>query len=209
MSPTLLQATLAFCLTLFCIWALSPVAVRLGLVDAPNHRKQHQGSIPLVGGIAIYLALLVAALLWGQTQGENQGLRTDIIYVFLAAGGMLVLLGILDDRFHLSVFTRVLAEIGVALFLIEGLSLRMANLGDLLGIGDIKLTTWLSYPFTALVIFLVINAYNMLDGMDGLLGVIVLITIFAFHLFSGLPPGLITIVVSAALVAFLTSNLGL
>lgn len=209
MSPTLLQAALAFSLTLFSIWALSPVATRLGLVDAPNHRKQHEGSIPLVGGIAIYLALLVATLLWGQTQGGNEGLRTDIITVFLAAGGMLVVLGILDDRFHLSVFTRVLAEIGVALFLIESLNLRMANLGDLLGVGDIKLSTWLGYPFTVLVIFVVINAYNMLDGMDGLLGVIVLITIFAFHLFSGLPPGLITIVVSAALVAFLISNLGL
>ncbi len=209
MSPTLLQATLAFCLTLFCIWALSPVAMRLGLVDAPDHRKQHSGSIPLVGGIAIYLALLVACVVWGQTHDDQQGLRTEIIAVFLASGGMLVVLGVLDDRFHLSVFTRVLAEIGVALFLIESLDLRLANLGDLAGVGKVKLSPWLSYPFTVLVIFGVINAYNMLDGMDGLLGIIVLITIFAFHLFSGLPPGLITIVVSASLMAFLVSNLGL
>lgn len=209
MSPALIQATLAFCLTLFCIWALSPIATRLGLVDAPNHRKQHEGSIPLVGGIAIYLALLVASILWGQTQGDNEGLKTDIIYIFLAAGGMLVVLGILDDRCNLSVLTRVLAEIGVALFLIESLDLRLSNLGDFTGLGKVKLSAWLSYPFTVLIIFVVINAYNMLDGMDGLLGIIVLITIFAFHLFSGLPPGLITIVVSAALVAFLISNLGL
>tara|TARA_R110002094_G_scaffold7498_36_gene16860 strand:- start:1143 stop:2267 length:1125 start_codon:yes stop_codon:yes gene_type:complete len=209
MSPTLLQAALAFSLTLFCIWALAPVAMRLGLVDAPNHRKLHQGSIPLVGGLAIYLALLAVSIVGGQTDEGHHALRPDIVRVFLTAGGMLVVLGILDDRFHLSVFTRVLAEIGVALFLIESLNLRMANLGDLFGFGEIKLAPWLSYPFTALVIFMVINAYNMLDGMDGLLGVIVLITIFAFHLFSGLPPGLITIVISASLAAFLISNLGL
>ncbi|MEQ9462525.1 MAG: MraY family glycosyltransferase [Haliea sp.] len=209
MSPALLQATLAFCLTLFCIWALTPVAMWCGLVDAPNHRKQHAGSIPLIGGIAIYVALLVAALVWGQTQGKAQGLETHVINTFLAAGGMLVLLGVLDDRFHLSVFTRVLAEVAVALFLIESLDLRLASLGDLLGVGKVRLSDWLSYPFTVLVIFVVINAYNMLDGMDGLLGIIVLITIFAFHLLTGLPPGLITIVISAALVAFLISNLGL
>lgn len=209
MSPTLVQATLAFFLTLFCIRALSPIAIRFGWADAPNQRKQHEGAIPLVGGIAIYLALLTASLIWGQSHEENHQLKTEVINVFLAAGGMLVLLGALDDRFHLSVFTRTLAEIGVALFFIESLDLRLSNLGDLLGLGMIKLSAWLSYPFTVLVIFLVINAYNMLDGMDGLLGVIILTTIFAFHLFTGLPPGLITIVISASLCAFLVSNLGL
>ena len=209
MSPILLQATLAFSLTLFFIWALSPVAMRLGLVDAPNHRKQHAGNVPLVGGIAIYLALLVACIVWGQTHPGGLGDRADVLIFFMVAGGMLVILGILDDRYNLSVFTRTLVEIGIALFLIESLDLRLSNLGDLLGLGRVKLSDWLSYPFTVLVIFVVINAYNMLDGMDGLLGMIVLITIFAFHLFSGLPPGLITVVISAALVAFLVSNLGL
>ena len=209
MSPTLLQAALAFCLTLFFIWALSPVAMRLGLVDAPNQRKQHAGHIPLVGGIAIYLSLVVAFIVWGQTDPGGLGDRTDVLIFFLLAGGMLVVLGILDDRYNLSVFTRTLVEIGIALFLIESLDLRLANLGNLLGLGGVNLSQWLSYPFTVLVIFVVINAYNMLDGMDGVLGVIVLITIFAFHLFSGLPPGLITIVISASLAAFLVSNLGL
>ncbi len=207
MSPALSQAALAFCLTLFFIWALSPIAARVGLVDAPNARKRHEGSIPLVGGVAIYLALLVVSLLWGRARADDPG--TDIIGVFLAAGGMLVALGMADDRFQLSVFTRVLAEVAVALFVIEALDLRLANLGDLAGVGKIRLNAWLSYPFTVLVIFLVINAYNMLDGMDGLLGIIILITVFAFHLFSGLPPGLVSIVVSASLIAFLASNLGL
>ncbi|MEQ9393699.1 MraY family glycosyltransferase [Haliea sp.] len=209
MSPTLLQATLAFTLTLFFIWALSPIAIRLGLVDAPNQRKQHEGHVPLVGGIAIYLALLSNSMVWGQTHPGGLAEQTDVLTLFMTAGGMLVVLGIVDDRFNLSVFTRTLAEIGVALFLIESLDLRLANLGDFLGLGSVRLSGWLSYPFTVLVIFVVINAYNMLDGMDGLLGVIVLITLFAFHLFTGLSPGLITIVISSALVAFLTSNLGL
>lgn len=209
MSPILLQATLAFSLTLFCIWAFAPFAMRLGLVDAPNQRKQHKGHIPLVGGVAIYLALLSACIVWGQTHPGGLGDRTDVLILFMSAGGMLVVLGILDDRFHLSVFTRTMAEIGIALFLIESLDLRLANLGDIFGLGKIKLSDWLSYPFTVLIIFVVVNAYNMLDGMDGLLGIIILITLFGFHLFSGLPPGLITIVISSSLIAFLISNLGL
>lgn len=207
MSSTLLQVALAFCLTLFFIWALSPIAVRIGLADTPDHRKQHNGSVPLVGGIAIFLSLVVTAFV--SEYLEAQVPKREILNVFLSGGGMLVVLGVADDRFHLSVFTRVLAEVSVALFVIESLDLRLAHLGDLAGLGKIRLNDWLSYSFTVLFIFVVINAYNMLDGMDGLLGIIILVTIFAFHLFSGLAPGLVSIVISAALVAFLTSNLRL
>jgi UDP-N-acetylmuramyl pentapeptide phosphotransferase/UDP-N-acetylglucosamine-1-phosphate transferase len=64
MSLALQQSTLAFILTLLLIASLSRVAPRFGLVDTPDHRKQHVGSIPVVGGIAIMLTLLVMASIW-------------------------------------------------------------------------------------------------------------------------------------------------
>lgn len=121
----------------------------------------------------------------------------------------MVVLGVIDDRYHLSVFTRSVVEIFVALIILEGLNIRLSNLGNLLGSGVIRLSDWVAYPMNVILIFGIINAYNMLDGMDGLLSIISIITLLAFHLFTGIAPGLITIVIISSLVAFLISNLGL
>lgn len=209
MTPALQQVLVAFLATLGLIVLLSRIAPRFQLVDAPNHRKIHEGDVPLVGGIAIYLCLLLGTFLWGQPEASMVTKYADSLRVFMVAGGILVLLGIFDDRNNVSVFMRVVVEIGVALIIIEGLDLKVANLGDLFGTGNVKLAPWMAYPFTVICIFGVINAFNMLDGMDGLLGIMVLITLFAFHLFTGVPPGFLTTFISASLLAFLVSNLGL
>lgn len=121
----------------------------------------------------------------------------------------MVILGIADDRSHVSVFTRVVIEVAVALIIIEGLDLHVRHLGDLIGTGPIVLPAWLPYPFTVICIFGVINAFNMLDGMDGLLGIMMLITLAGFHLFTGIVPGLVSVFIGSSLLAFLVSNLKL
>ena len=209
MSELLLQAGAAFLVTLLLLRVLSVIAHRVGLVDAPDHRKRHAGDVPLVGGLSIYLAMLLGALLWGDTGGDSLTSHGRSLWIFLLAGGLLVLAGTIDDLRSVSVFSRILTEVLVALLIIEGLDLRAENLGDLLGTGPIVLEGWVAYPFTVVCIFGVINAYNMLDGMDGVLGVITLITLFSFHLFTGTAPGLVTIFIGMALLAFLVSNLGL
>jgi UDP-GlcNAc:undecaprenyl-phosphate GlcNAc-1-phosphate transferase len=209
MSPLLQQASVAFFFTLAAIAALSVIAPRLQLMDAPNQRKLHEGHVPLVGGIAIYLSLCLGALIWGSPTSSVLASGSSSIVVFLAGGGLLVALGALDDRSHVSVFTRVVVEVAVALMVIEGLDLKAANLGDLIGTGNIKLASWLAYPFSVVCIFGVINAFNMLDGLDGVLGVMVLITLLSFHLFTNIEPGFITIFICFSLLAFLVSNLGL
>ncbi|MEQ8689667.1 MAG: MraY family glycosyltransferase [Pseudomonadales bacterium] len=209
MSPPLCQAGTAFLACTVLLLALSRVAPRLDLVDSPDQRKMHEGDVPLVGGLAIYLTLLLGVFLWGSPEASLVANYSASFRVFLAAGATLVLLGVLDDRNNVSVFTRVAVEIIAALIVIEGLDLKAASLGDLIGTGNIKLSPWLAYPFTVICIFGVINAFNMLDGMDGLLGMMILITLFSFHLFTGIPPGLITIFISSSLAAFLVSNLSL
>ena len=129
--------------------------------------------------------------------------------MFLLAGGILVLVGVIDDIRPMSVFARILTEVVVALIIIEGLELRANNLGDLVGTGPVSLKGWLAYPFTVVCIFGIINAYNMLDGMDGVLGIVGLITIIGFHLLTDTTPGFITVFISMSLLAFLISNLGL
>ncbi|WP_435219067.1 hypothetical protein [Luminiphilus sp. nBUS_07] len=210
MTPLLVQSLTSFFATLLAVVILARVAPKLAITDKPSNRKRHQGEIPVVGGLAIFLALTVAGTLWGN---EHQTLITvngnDALWVFMACGAFLVVTGALDDRFQLGVFVRVLSEVMVAIAVIEFLDLRVAHLGDIFGFGIITINPILAYPFTVIAIFGIINAFNMLDGMDGLLGSLVITTLVMFHLFTGTAPGFVSLAIGAALLAFLVSNLGL
>lgn len=210
MSPLLLQSATAFFVTLGCIVILAPLARRLGLVDTPTSRKRHSGDIPLVGGVAIFITLCVGGYIWGYS---NQSIimvnGNDALWVFFAAGLLLVTIGTLDDRFGLGVFIRVITEIAVALIIIEGLDLRVSNLGNLINSGSITLTPTIAYPFTVIAVFGIINAFNMLDGVDGLLAALVIVALITVHLLSAQPPGFISLFLGASLLAFMASNLGL
>ena len=205
-----MQSLAAFFITLAVIIAGSPLARRLGLVDLPNARKRHQGDVPIIGGVAIFVALALVGSFWGDS---NQTLVTvngnDALWVFMGCGAFLVATGILDDRFRLGVFVRVLTEVLVAIAVIELLDLRVAYLGDLLGSGVLRLHPAVAYPFTVIAIFGIMNAFNMLDGMDGLLASLVITTLVLFHLFTATQPGFVSLAVGTALFAFLVSNLNL
>lgn len=209
MSPTLAQALFSFSVTLVLLTLLGHVATRIGLVDKPDTRKQHSGAVPLVGGIAILITLCLSTLLWQGAENAIASPDSNTLWVFMAAAALVTLLGLIDDFRDISVFTRTAVEVIAALIVIEGLDLLPQKLGDLIGTGVVYLPEWLAYPFTVIAIFGVINAYNMLDGIDGLLSVMILITILAFHVFTGLEPGAISITVCASLAAFLVSNLQL
>ena len=210
MATLLLQSLTAFLATLLALVLLARIAPPLGLTDKPSNRKRHKGEVPIVGGIAIFLALTIASTLWGDayqtliTANDN-----DALWVFMICGAFLVLTGALDDRFKLGIFVRVLSEIMVAIAVIELFDLRITYLGDLVGTGMLTINPILAYPFTVTAIFGIINAFNMLDGIDGLLGSLVISTLLMFHLFTGTPPGFVSLSISAALLAFLVSNLHL
>ncbi|EED35689.1 undecaprenyl-phosphate alpha-N-acetylglucosaminyl 1-phosphatetransferase [Luminiphilus syltensis NOR5-1B] len=210
MSPLLLQTITSFCVTLTAIYLLARVAPSIGIVDRPDGRKRHRGEVPLVGGLAIFTSLCVGAVLWG-VENETMILvnGNDALWVFMLGGAVLVVTGTLDDRFHLGVFLRVLSEVAAAIIIIEGLDLRVGALGDLLGTGVIRLAPEVAYPFTVIAIFGVINAFNMLDGMDGELAGLVLFSMATFYLFTGTAPGFVSLFVGTSLLAFLVSNLKL
>ena len=210
MSPLLTQSLTAFFCTLAAIMALAPLAVRLGLVDTPAGRKQHTTAVPLVGGIAIFVAFCVGALIWGDAESTSLVIRDkNALGALLGCCAFLVITGALDDRFHLGVFLRVASEVLVALIIIELMGLKLVWLGDLVGIGQIQMPPAVSYAFTVIAIFGLMNAFNMLDGIDGLLASLVITTILGFHLFTATAPGLISLFILSAVSAFLISNLKL
>lgn len=156
------------------------------------------------------MTLCLGALIWGDTEGFMIAVRDqEALGILLACAIFLVLTGALDDRFDLGVVARLGSELLVALIVVETLNLRLVHLGDLLSIGNIQLNPFFAYPFTMVAIFGIINSFNMLDGIDGLLASLVIATLVTFHLFTELPPGLVTLFISSSLIAFLISNLKL
>lgn len=146
--------------TLFLFFARK-VAKRIGLVDKPNYRKRHQGLIPLVGGISVYAGLCFSFAI----------ARYYIPHatLYLCCAGVLVLVGALDDRFDISVKIRatVQALIGVVMMVFGGL--HLSSLGQIFGSWELVLGPF-GYFLTLFAVWAAINAFNMVDGIDGLLG---------------------------------------
>jgi UDP-GlcNAc:undecaprenyl-phosphate GlcNAc-1-phosphate transferase len=159
---------LSFSTTFFLVVALRPAAYRFGLLDAPGHRKIHDSPVPLIGGIAIFLGFLFAAVLFGPHSA-----RLD---AFLAGGGLLVAVGALDDRLELSHWLRFAAQIAAGLIMVFWGGLVIDDLGGILGSESQPLGKW-AIPFTVFGTVGVINAINMIDGVDGLAGTICVVAL--------------------------------
>lgn len=157
---------------------LAPMSEHLGLVDKPDDRKLHKGAIPLIGGIAMFTSITLAAFFFVPHSNELTWL--------LAACALITMTGTLDDRFNLGFRIRLMVQTVAALLLIYGANIELESLGALLGpgIGPIELG-WASVPITVFAVVGMINAFNMMDGMDGLSGGLSLITAAGIFLLLG------------------------
>ncbi|EKO3496538.1 UDP-N-acetylglucosamine--undecaprenyl-phosphate N-acetylglucosaminephosphotransferase [Vibrio fluvialis] len=156
-----------FFFSLASLFLLRKVAKTIDLVDKPNTRKLHNGSVPLVGGISICLSLLYF-LFNNQSIIPNTSLYAGCILI-------LVTVGALDDKYDISFKIRfvVQAALSVVMMLIGGIELH--TIGNVLGMGNINLG-WLGYVITVFAVVGAINAFNMVDGIDGLLGGLSIVT---------------------------------
>lgn len=156
----LLESSASLALSAFLIVFLRRLAIPLHLIDLPDHRKIHEGAIPLCGGIAIFLSFAGITLLSGPL---SLGLG------FWVAMGLITILGVADDRFTLPARTRFLAQVLIALALITTEGLGRLSLGDLLPPEAIGGAAGL-FILSATFIVGLVNAWNMMDGIDGLAG---------------------------------------
>ncbi len=189
-----------FSACLFSIVVLRPLAVHWGLVDTPDNRKQHRGNIPLIGGLAIYIAVMTSiSLLISQ---HNQ------INLLLISVSLMVLIGALDDRYDLNAKLRLVAQVLISAVLVFGADVRIEQLGNVFGFGEVALGNW-SSPVTILAFVAGINAFNMTDGIDGLAGALSLISLAAVGLVLGDAELIkLVVIISISIIVFLLFNLG-
>lgn len=193
--------------SILIIWLFS-IAKTVGLVDVPSGRKTHEGEIPLVGGLAIYIAVFAAVVISGFMRPEESVLLEHS--GFLLAGMLLLLVGVVDDYIEIRPVAKIAAQTAAALVMILGSGVVLSDLGALGNNGEVLSTGVLAVPFTVFATIGVINAINMSDGLDGLAGSLSLVSLLGFvaaTLFfgSGQDIGMLSIL-SAAVVAFLIFN---
>lgn len=156
-----------FILAFIFLLLMRKVAIKLNLVDRPNERKLHQGSVPLVGGISIYLVLMLA--LWFKPELIS---NAD---VYILCSSVLVIMGAIDDKYDVDYRIRLVAQILISCTMIFGAGLSLKSLGGL-AFGHEVVLGPLGYIVTVFAVLGAINAFNMVDGIDGLLGGLTVVT---------------------------------
>ena len=192
-----------FMVSFMAIKISKPLAVRFGLVDLPNERKFHKGAIPLVGGVGIYLGVLIASMIYFQ---DNQ-----VFHIYLISAALILFLGVLDDKYDLSVGLRLVAQIIVASMMIFGAKFYLHSLGFIFGFFELKLG-YLGILVTIVAVIGAINAFNMVDGIDGLAGMLSLVSFFVLSLLfyrANSDWYLLPLLFMAAICAYLVFNLSL
>lgn len=176
-------------------------AYRLGLLDNPSSRKLHQGRVPLTGGIAIFLTIL-----FGVWALDIQPLT----YPMLAIACLVFAVGVFDDIRHINPWLRLGIQYCAGLLLASFAGIAIVEVGNLLGLGNIPLLL-LSAPLTALAVAGLSNAYNMIDGIDGLAASTIalpLLVLYALAVNAGHPMAEFLLLVLVPLGVFLLFNLG-
>ncbi|WP_406667097.1 UDP-N-acetylglucosamine--undecaprenyl-phosphate N-acetylglucosaminephosphotransferase [Gallaecimonas sp. GXIMD1310] len=173
----LLPALVAFAFACIAVVVAKPLAIKAGLVDIPNARKHHSGHVPLVGGVAIFISVLFAVMLFAP--------HSQAINIFLLSAALIVFIGVLDDKYDLKVSFRLIAQTLVACMMIFGAGFYLDNLGNLAGLGTIHLG-YSGIVLTVIAVIGAINAFNMVDGIDGLAGSLSLVSFTSLAVLLGL-----------------------
>lgn len=161
----LLLALTSTALALALTPVIGRVATRLGLVDAPGGRKVHEHSVPRLGGVAVVLSgVLALAIVAALRPGTIDTPTWLAVRPFVIAGGLIFFAGLIDDVRGLGAAPKLLFEFAAAGVIIwSGLLIeRVTLLGHTWPLG------WLAIPITVTWLVGLTNAFNLIDGVDGL-----------------------------------------
>lgn len=167
-----MQLLLAFIVALAVTMALIPALIKLAgrwdMLDLPDARKVHVGGVPRVGGIGMVAGVVASAILWIPVSEE--------LIAVLAAVLVLLVFGVLDDKYELDYRWKFLGQaLAAAIAVIFG-DVRI-DIVPFFGLDPISV--YISTPLTIVALVGATNAVNLSDGLDGLAGGIVLLSLAA------------------------------
>lgn len=150
----------AFVITFIAIPSVISVAKKKHLFDEPGARKSHTSSIPTLGGVAIFGGFIIALSIWGN-MAEN-----SLLQYVLAASCIIFLVGAKDDIIDLDPYKKFLGQIVATFVLVIMADLRFYSFHDLFPIGELPYLV--SIFISAFTILVITNAFNLIDGINGL-----------------------------------------
>jgi UDP-GlcNAc:undecaprenyl-phosphate/decaprenyl-phosphate GlcNAc-1-phosphate transferase len=201
----------AFLIGVCAFWTVRRIALAVGFLDHPDRwRKLHDAPIPLGGGIALWLATWSAwGLIWlgrASYTGANGGVGWFAIGLAIASFVILGV-GVVDDRYHLRARHKVAGQLIAAVILV-GVGLRI-NAWSAFGV-EVNLGIF-TYPVAVCWVVLVINAFNLVDGMDGFCGSLGLVAALGLAFLSyragHVGDAILALALAGTLAAFLRDNL--
>ena len=203
-SYSVLLPPICSAMALFLCLVARPLTTRLNLLDIPGGRKSHRRPTPLMGGIVLLIGFYPWAILWIALEPQPSGTLLPVI----GCSALLTLLGLVDDRRHLSAAFRLIfciVVILVTLWHAAPLALRAVSWNY--DQGSLTLPSGLGLVVSTLSIVALIQASNLADGKNGLL--IGMCLAWIYFLASRLPLGIMPVVLglSAILIVLLAFNL--
>ena len=204
-----LVAITAFFIVLFGMPTLIKVAREKGLMDLPEDpRKIHKRAVPTIGGVMIFAALLINVFFW---LALGPVPPTEIFQAGSALAACTVvifMMGLKDDIIGISPAKKLLIHLGVGIVLISVGGFKINTFGGLFGVEE--LPEALSLVFSLFVYIVVVNALNLIDGVDGLAsgyGIIAMSAFGFWFLNTGqIPNGIIALTMAGAMTGFLVFN---
>lgn len=202
MLNVLLTCAVAFMITFLSIPVVIRIADQKKLFDEPDHRKLHRKPIASLGGIGIFGGFFLATLLAISTHTNPE------FQYFFAAILVMFFLGVKDDIMVLSATKKFLGQIIAAAILIHLGGLRILSMHGLFGLTEIPEAFSIALSYATII--LVVNAYNLIDGVDGLAGSLGMLSASffgAYFLLAGMTAyALFAFSLAGSLAAFLIFN---
>jgi UDP-N-acetylmuramyl pentapeptide phosphotransferase/UDP-N-acetylglucosamine-1-phosphate transferase len=154
---------LAFAGSMVISWYSLPKIIKVAkyrrLTDKPGKHKIHSSEIPTLGGVAIFGGFSFGLLLSGN------GYMGSLAFLMVAVI-MLFFIGLKDDLISVTPWKKIAVQVAAGLILFLFTDLKFTNLHGFLGIHQIPL--WTSLVLTIFLIVIIINSFNLIDGIDGL-----------------------------------------
>ena len=177
--PFEVQVLLAMIIAFFICFTFIPKIIALArdkhLLAEPVGRSSHKIPTPTLGGIGIYFGFMIPTLLFA-------GLNESKILPFLTiACAIIFLIGIKDDIYVIAPKTKLMGQIVAAIIMIVFADVRLTSLHGILGIHEIPYIA--SFLITLFIYIAITNAYNLMDGIDGLAASLGIIGAMGFGLY--------------------------
>lgn len=214
---------LGFVTSFFTVLLATPSLIKVAkmkhLVDEPGEaRKLHNKSVPTIGGIIIFAAVVFAYALWIPADDRNnphyiedfvliQDVFTQFKYV-IACLIILFFVGVKDDIIGTAPVKKLLAHIIVGFVLVMMADIKITGLQGLFGVE--RIPEWAVVLLSVFVYIVIVNAFNLIDGVDGLAAGIGLVSCMSFGIWfflaDNIPVSLLAFTLGGALLGFLIFN---